>query len=86
MPEEPTTPKSGDDLLSIAQICSEYKITRQAVHARRADSGGEWPEGVTQPGSTRMKWRRRDLDRYFVAHPVAPGRRTDLDSKRTDDQ
>lgn len=78
MPEEPTTPKSGDDLLSIAEICDEYGVSRQALHARRADPAGGFPEGVVPPGSTRAKYRRSDLDSYFAAHPVAPGRRTDL--------
>ncbi|WP_405991080.1 hypothetical protein [Streptomyces sp. NBC_00986] len=78
MPEEPTTPKSGDDLLSIAQICADYGITRQTLHDRRTAPDSGFPEGVGQPGSTRVKWRRRDLDTYFAAHPVSPGRRTDL--------
>ncbi|MER7350946.1 hypothetical protein ABT390_36685 [Streptomyces aurantiacus] len=82
MPEEPTTPpKSGDDLLSIAQICTDYGVSRQTLHNRRADPKGEFPKGVIEPGSTRPRFRRGDLDAYFGKHPVTPGRRTDLESK-----
>lgn len=85
MPEEQTTPERGEnDLMTIAEICAEHGVSRTTLHTLRANPDSGFPAGVTEPGSTRQKWRRSDVAAYFEANPPRPGRRTDLE--RPDEQ
>lgn len=79
MPDEQTTPERGDDLMTIAEICAEHGVSRQTLHTLRANPDSGFPEGVVESGSTRPKYPRRLVALYFEAHPLRPGRRTDLE-------
>ncbi|MEV8394807.1 MULTISPECIES: hypothetical protein [unclassified Streptomyces] len=84
MPDEPTTTGSGDELMTIAEICAEHGVSRQTLHTIRANPDSGFPKGVVAPGSTRPKYPRQDVADYFTANPLRPGRRTDLE--RPDEQ
>jgi len=70
--------------MTIAEICAEHGVSRQTLHAIRANPDSGFPEGVVEKGSTRPKYRRSAVAAYFEAHPLRPGRRTDLE--RPDEQ
>jgi transposase-like protein len=66
--------------MTIAEICAEHGVSRQTLHRLRADPGSGFPEPLVIPGSTRAKYPRAAVAAYFAAHPLRPGRRTDLES------
>ena len=70
--------------MTIAEICAEHGVSRQTLHALRANPDSGFPEGVIEKGSTRPKYSRRLVAAYFVANPLRPGRRTELE--RPDEQ
>ncbi|MFE5658345.1 hypothetical protein ACFQ9H_19410 [Streptomyces sp. NPDC056517] len=78
MPDELTTAESGDEPMTIAEICAAHGVSRQTLHKLRADPASGFPEPVLVAGSTRAKYPRAAVAAYFAAHPLRPGRRTDL--------
>ncbi|MEV8349033.1 hypothetical protein ACFVTT_15750 [Streptomyces niveus] len=79
MSDEQPPPAAGDEPMTIAEICAEHGVSRQTLHTLRANPNSGFPEGVIAPGSTRPKYPRRAVAAYFEAHPLRPGRRTDLE-------
>lgn len=80
MPDESTTAESGDEQMTIAEICTEHGVSRQTLHKLRADPASGFPAPIPVPGSTRARYPRAAVARYFAEHPLRPGRRTDLES------
>lgn len=79
----PTT-SSGEeypDLMTIPEIAAYKGLTRQRIH-RLATTDPTWPEPAIQAARTRV-YRRVDVDHYFETRELNPGRRTDLEQKRT---
>lgn len=70
------------DLLSIAQIEKRFAVTRQTVHNLRRR--GVFPEPVTTPGSTRLRWDAVTVAAYFAANPKQPGKKIEKRLKPTD--
>ncbi|MFD0078204.1 hypothetical protein ACFVIY_37885 [Streptomyces sp. NPDC127166] len=66
--------------MTITQICDEHGVSRQTLHKLRADAASGFPAPITVPGSTRAVYPRAAVAAYFAAHPLRPGRRTDLQS------
>lgn len=79
MPDEPTTPEKGDDLMTIAEICAEHGVSRVTLHGLRANPDSGFPAPVQKAGSTRVFYPRSLVAAYFEEHPLQPGRRTDLE-------
>jgi predicted DNA-binding transcriptional regulator AlpA len=65
--------------MTIAEICAEHGVSRQTLHGLRANPDSGFPQPVGTPGSTRPRYRRSEVAAYFEAHPLRPGRRTDLE-------
>ncbi|MGW4256909.1 hypothetical protein [Streptomyces californicus] len=79
MPEEPTTPESGGEPMTIAEICAEHRVSRQTLHRLRADPDSGFPDPVRDGRSTRLRYPRALVAQFFRDNPLQPGRRTDLD-------
>jgi hypothetical protein len=77
--DEQPPPTAGDEPMTIADICAEHGVSRQTLHAIRANPESGFPAAVILPGSTRPKYSRRAVAAYFEANPLRPGRRTDLE-------
>lgn len=67
--------------MTIAEICDEYGVSRQTLHAARINPDSGFPQPEYEPGSLRPKFRRTAIADYFAANPKRPGRRTDLAPK-----
>lgn len=76
--DEQPPPAAGEEPMTIADICAEYGVSRQTLHALRANPDSGFPAAVVPPGSTRQRYPRRAVAAYFAANPKRPGRRTDL--------
>lgn len=72
MPQE-ATGKGAPELLSINEIATRFKVSRQTVHTLRRR--GLFPEPSPTPGSTRLKWDSAILAAYFEANPPQPGKK-----------
>lgn len=84
VPDEPTRSAGGDEPMTITEICDEHGVSRQTLHKLRADPESGFPQPLGTPGSTRPRYSRRLVAEFFEAHPLRPGRRTDLE--RPDEQ
>lgn len=78
MPNESMTPDGGDEPMTIAEICAEHEVSRQTLHAIRANPESGFPDPVRTVGSTRLRYPRRLVAAYFEDHPLRPGHRTDI--------
>lgn len=74
MPEDQEHP--GDELLTIAEVCERFDISRTTLHRMRARGG--FPDAELSPGSTRPRFRESAVRAFIAAHPKRPGARTDL--------
>ncbi|MFB6875693.1 hypothetical protein [Streptomyces sp. NPDC056323] len=80
MSDEQPPPETGDQPMTIAEICAEHGVSRQTLHTIRANPDSGFPPAVIEPGSTRQKYPRKAVAEYFAKHPLRPGRRTDLEA------
>lgn len=72
----PQTPeqKGGPELLTVTEIAERYEVSRQTIHTLRRR--GVFPEPVSTPGSTRLKFDAAQVDAYFTtAKPKQPGKK-----------
>ncbi|MFE6126755.1 helix-turn-helix transcriptional regulator [Streptomyces sp. NPDC056437] len=69
--------------MTIPEIAEHRGLSRQRVH-RIARSDPKFPTPVLEAGSTRAKYPADAVDAYFETRVLQPGRRTDLEAKRTD--
>lgn len=73
--------KEEPRLLTIPEIAADRGVSRQLVH-RIAQSDPAFPPPVIAPGSTRAKYPADKVAEFFENRVIRPGRRTDLESKR----
>lgn len=79
-----STTSSGKEqperLMTIPEIAAHKGLTRQLIH-RLATTDPDWPEPAVQAARTRV-YREADIDAYFAARKVKPGRRTDRETAK----
>ncbi|MFF6844742.1 helix-turn-helix transcriptional regulator [Streptomyces tanashiensis] len=74
--------KEEPRLMTIPEIAEHRGLSRQRVH-RIAKTDPAFPNPVVVPGTTRMKYPQDAIDEYFETRVLQPGRRTDIEKRRT---
>jgi predicted DNA-binding transcriptional regulator AlpA len=69
--------------MTISEIAAMVGRSRQLVH-RLATKDPEFPVGVVEPGSTRIRYPRGAVEAWWEQRKASlrQGRRTDLEKKR----
>ncbi|MFD7922508.1 helix-turn-helix transcriptional regulator [Streptomyces sp. NPDC059740] len=79
MPDKPE--REEEELETIPAIAARRGHSRQYV-GRLARENPDFPRPVLSPGSTRIRYRRQEVDEFFNNRVLRPGQRTDLEKKR----
>lgn len=72
-------------LMTIPQIAAHRRMSRQRVH-RIVQTDPKFPAPVVEPGTSRPKYPTDAVDEYFDTRVLQPGRRTDLEGKRKEQE
>ena len=83
MPKNPEREGSAE-LLTIDQIARKHGVSRSTVHTYRR--GGTFPRPVPVEGTTRVLFDPDEVQAWFDANPKKQGNRTDLATKKPQQQ
>lgn len=72
MTENPGAERGGESL-TLAEICKRYDVSRTLLHTYR--TRGDFPEPISTPGSTRLRYDAADVAAFFERTPKRQGKR-----------